>query len=218
MTAMREIHAPPPRPLPVFVLADVSGSMSADGKIDALNLAMRDLIASLAEEQDARGIVQVGIITFGQESARLHVPLAPAGSVRWTDVIPQGRTPMGAAFTLLREMLEDEAVVPRRAFQPSLVLVSDGIPTDDWQGPLDALNRSDRSSRAMRMAMAIGADADEALLKEFVGNHGPDLFHAEDARQIRRFFRWVTMSIMARSRSVNPNADPGVAVDDDIDL
>ena len=126
---------------------------------------------------------------------------------------------MGAAFTLLRELLEDETVVPRRAFQPTLVLVSDGIPTDDWRGPLEALKESPRASRALRMAMAIGADADEGLLCDFIGGATPEIFHAGDARQIRRFFRWVTASVMARSRSINPNDDPNIALgDDDVDL
>ena len=74
----------------MFVLADTSGSMGPDGKIDALNLAIRDLIESLSDEQDARGVVHIGVITFGQELARLHTPLAPADTIPWTDVFAQG--------------------------------------------------------------------------------------------------------------------------------
>jgi hypothetical protein len=39
-----------PSPLPVILLADISGTMAADGKIDALNTAVADILAAFAEE------------------------------------------------------------------------------------------------------------------------------------------------------------------------
>lgn len=218
MNPVREIRAAEPRPLPVVILADVSGSMSEDGKIEALNLSVRNLIEALAEEQDTRGAVHVAVITFGMDSAKLHVPLTPASGLRWNDMAAQGRTPMGAAIRLLRDLVENEAAVPRRAFTPTVVLVSDGRPTDDWKEALAELQASERARKTLRMAMAIGADADLELLRDFVGPGGAPVFQAEDAREIRKFFRWVTMSVAARSRSANPNADPHVSPDDDFEL
>ncbi|MFL5346088.1 MAG: hypothetical protein ACJ8AT_14970 [Hyalangium sp.] len=43
----------------------------------------------------------------------------------------EGRTLMGAAFELARELIEDRTRLPARAYRPTLVLVSDGIPTDE---------------------------------------------------------------------------------------
>jgi uncharacterized protein YegL len=216
--AIQEIRAAEPRPLPVFVLADVSGSMAQDGKIDTMNLAMSDLFSALAEEQDTRGVIHVGIITFGGETAALHMPLSPASSVRWTEMTAQGRTPMGAAFTLLTHQLNDTSVIPVRAFEPTVVLVSDGLPTDSWEEALEEFKQSKHGQRALRMAMAIGADANEGQLEQFVGGPTPPVFHADGVHDIRRFFKWVTLSVTARSRSMNPNADPGVNIDDVIDF
>ena len=113
---------------------------------------------------------------------------------------------MGAAFELARQMIEDREIIPSRAYQPTLVLVSDGIPTDDWQEPLERLLQSERASKAMRCAMSIGADADNESLNAFVSNEEGRVFQAHEVRQIKNFFRWVTMSVTTRSRSVNPNS------------
>ena len=43
-----------PRPLPIFILADTSGSMQGD-KINALNLALREMLNALNEAGDIRG-------------------------------------------------------------------------------------------------------------------------------------------------------------------
>lgn len=37
---------------------------------------------------------------------------------------------MGEAFDLVREMVEDRDIVSSRAYAPTVVLISDGIPTD----------------------------------------------------------------------------------------
>jgi uncharacterized protein YegL len=115
-----------------------------------------------------------------------------------------GRTPMGEAFDLARTMIEDRDTIPSRAYRPTLVLVSDGVPTDDWRGPLEALLGSERASKATRFAM--GIDADNETLTAFLASDEARVFEAHEAREIRKFFRWVTMSVTARSRSANPNS------------
>jgi uncharacterized protein YegL len=51
--------------MPVIILADVSGSMTAYGKLAALNRAIAETIAIFASEQDARAEIHVAVITFG---------------------------------------------------------------------------------------------------------------------------------------------------------
>jgi uncharacterized protein YegL len=87
-----------------------------------------------------------------------------------------------------------------------IVLVSDGQPNDEWEKPLAALLASNRGSRADRFALAIGEDADPAMLARFVNDPSRPVLRTSDARQVIKFFRWVTMSVTARSRSATPNA------------
>jgi len=206
MSKLKEFTMSSARPLPVIVLADVSGSMSANGKIDALNDAVSEMIATFAEEDDTRAEIHMSVIAFGGGGASIHKPLRPARETRWEPMSASGRTPMGEAFELARAMVEDRETVPSRAYRPTLVLVSDGVPTDDWRTPLATLLTSERASKATRFAMGIGADADHETLTAFLANDEGRVFEAHEAREIKNFFRWVTMSVTTRSRSANPNS------------
>lgn len=203
VSKLKEFSVSPHRPLPVIILADVSGSMSSNGKIDVLNSAVAQMIAAFAEE-DAPIDIQVAIVTFGQD-ARLYQPLESVSQMTWQNTEAKGKTPMGAAFELARQILEDRTQIPSRAYAPTLVLVSDGQPTDEWERPLEQLLSSDRASKAARFAMAVGDDADRDMLRKFLGDLDTKIFEGHEAREISKFFRWVTMSVTSRSRSMNPN-------------
>ncbi|MDO4683245.1 MAG: VWA domain-containing protein [Lautropia sp.] len=204
MSSLKKFTIASPRPLPVFILADTSGSMAEDGKIHALNDALKDMLSTFSDESRQRAEIQVAVITFGGQ-ASLHQPLSPAHELaELRELVASGSTPMGAAFSITRQLLEDKEVVPSRAYRPALVLISDGLPTDDWKGPLHDLACSERGQKATRFAMAIGEDADEEMLKEFANDREAPLFKAHDARGIHAFFRAVTMSVSRRLSSQNP--------------
>lgn len=216
MTTLKDFTVSTPRPLPVIILVDVSGSMKANGKIDALNAAMADMIASFAEEANRRVQIEVAIITFGQGEAKVHHRLQPASQVTWENMEAAGKTPLGGAFDLAREMLEDRGQVPSRAYIPTIVLVSDGRPTDEWRDALSKLLASERGRKAARLAMAIGDDAEMPMLNEFLADATATVFLAHEARQIKDFFRQVTMSVSTRSQSSNPN-NMSPTTSDDLD-
>ncbi len=195
------------RPLPVILLADVSGSMSDHGKIDALNKAVSEMVNVFSDETTNRAEIHVAVVTFGDD-ARLHQPLTPAREVSWTPMSASGSTPLGAALTLATDMLENPEVVPSRAYRPTLILVSDGMPKDAWQAPLQRLLESPRASKAFRFAMGIGPDADLEMLRKFLNDPEAKVFQADDARHILEFFKFVTMSVVSRSRSATPNQPP----------
>jgi uncharacterized protein YegL len=208
--ALKSFTVAEARPLPVILALDVSGSMSGD-KINSLNVAVREVIKSFAEEEDVRAEIHVAVVTFGAagHNAELHLPLTPARKIETiNDMQAVGMTPMGAAFTLIREMVEDKNIISSRAYTPTLVLVSDGAPNDEWTTPLQSLLNSDRAKKAVRLAMGIGGGADISMLEKFVDNPEIPVFEASQAREIRNFFKWVTMSVTTRSRSVNPNQTP----------
>lgn len=211
MLSLKPITIARGRPLPVVLLADVSGSMATAGKIEALNGAVAAMLQSFAAEDTGRVEICAGVITFGHGGARVHMPVQPARSLRWDPLTAQGGTPMGAAFDVASSLLADREQIPSKALRPALVLVSDGQPTDPWEEPLVRLLAQDRARKATRFAMAIGADADRAMLQRFLNDTGQQVFGAEDARSILRFFQWVTMSVTVRSRAGGAEADAGYA-------
>ena len=109
-------------------------------------------------------------------------------------------------------MIEDKEITPSRAYRPTIVLVSDGQPNDTgWERAMDDFINTGRSKKCDRMAMAIGSDADENVLKRFIDGTEHELFYANNAGQLYEFFRYVTMSVTTRSRSQNPNEIPADA-------
>lgn len=197
---------PKSKPLPVILLLDVSGSMGGE-KIRNLNDAVRDMLAEFSDTATSETEIWASIITFGSQ-VRLHQPLASAGNIRWKNLDADGSTPLGVALQMAKAMIEDKEVVPSRAYRPTVVLVSDGQPDNGWQIPLHDFISAGRSAKCDRMAMAIGADADEAVLGQFIAGTANRLFYAENARQLKDFFKFVTMSVSIRSQLPTPNSIP----------
>lgn len=222
--AMQQFAVATARPLPVIILADVSGSMLENNNIGALNAALKDFLSTLSQESRLNAEIHVSIITFGGAKAEVHVPLTPAWQINQTnDLVALGGTPMGGAFELAVEMIENKEIIPSRAYKPTIVLISDGIPTDNWESSFNKLKNSDRAQKASRMAMAIGAGADKNMLKAFVNDlEASEVFEAHNAKEIHRFFRAVSMSVSSRSQSNTPNQLPTVDFsklpDDELDL
>ena len=203
------------RPLPVIILADTSGSMSINGKIDALNLSIKDMISSFASESRLRAEIHLSVVTFGSKAHQIE---------QIENFVAQGTTPLGAACTIVKDMIEDKECIPSRAYRPIIILVSDGYPTDDYKNAFDALINSDRAQKATRFALSIGNDADNALLESFGNDVEAPLLFAHNAAEIAHFFRAVTMSVANHSKSQKPNEPMKLEfvndelADDDLDI
>ncbi len=194
------------KPLPVILLLDVSGSMGGES-IKQLNIAVKEMISDFASAEKNEVEILVSIITFGSE-VLLHTPYTSAKDIDWKDLTVSGSTPMGTAFSMVKAMIEDKETTPSRAYRPTIVLVSDGEPTDSWEQPLRALVNDGRSNKCDRMAMAIGGAASNSVLNEFISGTENKVFTAADASQIQEFFKFVTMSVTTRTNSQNANVVP----------
>jgi uncharacterized protein YegL len=209
---LKEFTTTAARPLPIIILADTSGSMGVEGKIENLNQAIREMLDTFTDTEDLRAEIHVAIITFGG-TVNQHTPFMPASEAKsqWHEMSADGGTPMGGAMELAAKVIEDKNVISGRAYRPTVILVSDGQPTDSWKTGLDHLTKQGRAQKADRMALAIGADADVGMLQNFLGTSENKVFRVDDARRIKEFFRFVTMSVTARTRSANPNDIPKIA-------
>ena len=195
------------KPLPVYLLLDISSSMSGD-KINNLNEAVSEMIRTMADEEKMEVEILISVITFGND-ADVHLPATSASQVEWSNLSASGMTAMGAALTKAKEMIEDKEITPSRAYRPTIVLVSDGQPNDTgWERAMDDFINTGRSKKCDRMAMAIGKDVDENVLKRFIEGSEHELFYANNADQLHEFFKYVTMSVTTRSQSQNPNDIP----------
>lgn len=220
------------RALPVFLLLDVSGSMSGE-KIETVNVALKEMLNSFKKIENPKGVIELCLITFGDSKAEVIKPLSTIKDDDSFTLTASGNTPMGMAFDKVSEMIEDKSIVSSRDYTPTIVLISDGNPTDynasgmspeeiaQWP-QLKKLHSGARSSKATKLAMGIGSDVDLNVLKAFINNNEIPVISAKDNSTISKFFEWVTMSVSVRSVSNNPNevpkADTYMFNDDEIEF
>lgn len=206
------------RPLHFIWIADCSGSMGVDGKIQALNNAIREAIPHMqqvaAENPNAQVLVRA--IAFA-DGARWHLaqPVAVA-DFRWADLKAGGVTDMGHALKLVAEQLTPESM-PSRALPPVLVLISDGQPTDNFDAGLRNLMDQPWGKKAVRIAIAIGDDADHAVLQKFIGHPEFKPLQANNADTLVRYIRWASTEVL-KSASAPASQVAGATVTTNVPL
>jgi uncharacterized protein YegL len=202
-------------------MADCSGSMTGE-KIQALNYAIAQTIQHLAswEEDQERAQVLVRAIAFADEP-RWHVsPPQPVAQLRWEalPVVPGGRTYMGPAFRMAASVLGKDRM-PRRAFAPALLLITDGMPSDnpaDFNAGLAELMAQRAGREALRMAVAIGKDARSEALTQFIDDPRVPVLVASNVDQIADQLRVATLAITGVRDWSQAGDRSNVANDDDV--
>jgi uncharacterized protein YegL len=185
------------RALHFFWLADCSGSMSEDGKIQALNHAIREAIPHMRRVADdnpnARVLVRALCFSTG---ARWHVAQpTPVEAFEWADVQAEGFTDLGEALRMLAEVMRSLGT-GERTYPPVLVLLSDGQPTDDFEGGLRELLATDLGEKAVRIAIAIGANADLERLQEFIGDRQRRPLQASNPETLVSYIKWASTAVV----------------------
>lgn len=196
------------RRLPIFMLLDVSESMAGDN-LRQLQEGLDRLVTGLRTDPHALETVYLSTIVFAGK-ARTLAPL--------TELIQfyPPRLPLGSGTSLGQGMMHlmdelDRSVqssTPDRKgdWRPVIYLMTDGKPTDDIEPALKRWH-AHYAGRATLVAIAIGKFAAFDTLQRFT-----ETVLRLDARtdqDFKRFVDWVTMSVVAQSRSV-AETQPGV--------
>ncbi|SPE38003.1 von Willebrand factor type A [Candidatus Sulfopaludibacter sp. SbA3] len=190
------------RPLHFFWICDCSGSMQTDGKVQALNNAIKETVPHMQKSADENPNAQVfvRVLTFS-DGAQWHVPEpTPVEQFRWSDLSAGGMTDMGKALVLLAQQLRIPPMTDR-ALPPVLVLISDGQPTDDFDAGLKTLMDVPWAKRAVRIAIAIGQDADRGPLHNFIGNPEVPVLEANNAETLVNYIRWASTAVLRAASS-----------------
>ncbi len=205
------------RPLHFIFIADCSGSMGG-AKIQSLNTAIRDAIPHMREvaKGNPNAEVLVRSVKFGVGAQWHHSQATNVETFEWKDLDANGQTDMGAALSLVAGALKTPPM-PERALPPVLVLVTDGGPTDDFDGGLKALMAEPWGKKAVRLAIVIGHGVDVRLdvLQRFIGHPEIQPLVASDAEQLVKFIRWASTAVLQAASapaSQTTAAPPGVNV------
>lgn len=173
---------PPREVLPIIYVIDASGSMAGE-RIGAVNLAMwqaSDMMKDIARRHPE---VEIGVAVLTFSSGATWITREESGKpclvamkdFAWRDLDARGLTDVGAALKELnggmsREGLFSEGVGYK---MPVIIFMSDGEPTDDWEGVLGRMLPANKWFRyATKICMAVGADANKDVLARVAG--GPD--------------------------------------------
>jgi len=190
------------RPLHFILLADCSGSMQVNAKIEALNRAIRETLPHMrkAALENTDATVLVRTICFSN-GAKWHDPTpTPIDQYRWVDVqaIKGGMTDMGQALRLVAEEMRSLAA-SEKVLRPVLVLVTDGHPTDDFESGLQALLATPLGKKAVRIAIAIGDDADQEPLQDFIDDPTDPtrtVLQANNPETLLSYIKWASTSVL----------------------
>jgi uncharacterized protein YegL len=193
------------RRLPVYILADVSGSMQGT-PIESVKSGIRQLHRDLMGDPQAIESAYLSVITFANSAAQL-VPLTEVAAFNPPDLSASGNTNFGDALRMLTECFDRELVrttaEQKGDWKPLVFILSDGAPTDtSW--PMYAQQLRERRP-ANIIAVACGDQADVNALKQVtevvlqMQDVTPDAFRA--------FFSFVSASVKTTSSKVGAIAD-----------
>ncbi len=163
----------PRRSMVLFFLVDTSGSMSGD-KIGAVNEAIREVIPEIKEisAENADALIRIAVLEFSTGARWLYNSPIDSELFTWNDLETGGLTDMGEAFKILNEKLSQNHFMADDigSFAPAIFMMSDGEPTDDYKKRLVELKLNKWFKVAIKVAVAIGTDANTQILKEFSGS------------------------------------------------
>jgi uncharacterized protein YegL len=160
------------RLLTLIYLCDCSGSM-AGSRIAAVNTALAKLLPELKElaAQYPQIDIELGIISFANY-ASWHLRPTHLSQLVWAPLIDTGGiTALGAAYRLLAAYLAANAQIQPKSLPPILILLSDGMPTDEFTANLQELLTQPLAQQALRFAVGIGNEVKLSVLQDWVQTH-----------------------------------------------
>jgi uncharacterized protein YegL len=188
------------RKLPVYLLLDVSGSMSGE-PIEAVKSGVQTLVSTLRQDPYALETAYLSVITF-DDSARQLIPLTELSAFQTPSISSSGTTSLGQALSVLSDCIESEVSKTtaeiKGDWKPLIFIMTDGVPTDDWHRGLEKLRKT---RTGVIVACAAGHAADTSVLKQIT--EIVVQLDTTDASTIRAFFKWVSASVSTGSQKVD---------------
>lgn len=211
-----EVVEVPRRTMVLFFLVDTSGSMSG-AKMGTVNSAIEEVIPELKDisESNADAQIKIAVLAFSTGAYWMGNEPVAAENFRWSYLDASGVTDLGEACIQLNEKLSRNAFMSDAtgSFAPAIFLMSDGEPTDNYKHGLDKLKQNNWYKKAIKVAIAIGDDANKEVLADFTGNNEAVItVHTPEA--LKKWIQFVSVRASEiGSKSSNVGMGSAVGVD-----
>ncbi len=199
------------RTMVLFFIVDTSGSMEG-AKIGTLNQAVEDVIPEIRDisENNADAEIKIAVLEFSSGAHWITENPVPADGFEWQYLNAVGLTDLGEACKMLNEKLSRNSFMSdiTGSFAPAIFLLSDGAPTDNYRDGLELLRENNWFKKAIKVAVAIGENANRDVLAEFTGNSESVLtvHNPEALRKMIRFVSVTSSQIGSQSMAVGGSA------------
>lgn len=190
--------------VPVVLCLDVSASMSGE-KIQELNRGVKEFFHAVKNDDVAKYAVELCIVTFNHSAQKV---LEFKGIERQIEqfetlnLVASGNTAMGAAVNMALDLLEkrkeeyhDKGI---DYWQPWLVLMTDGQPTDTITSAAQRTVSLIKEKKLTIFPIGIGDGANMEQLKKFSPTREPLRLKG---LMIAEFFDWLGQSVKKTSQS-----------------
>lgn len=191
----------------LFFLVDTSGSMYGE-KIGSLNDAIRETVPDLKDlsQSNPDAAIKIAVMQFDTNVRWLYPQPIDSEQFRWNDLQAGGLTELGAALLELNGKLSKTQFMQEAAgsYAPVLILLSDGGPTDNFDSALEVIKKNAWFKHAIKIAIAIGNDADKNVLTQFTGNSESviEVHNKSALKAIIRFVSVTSSQVNSKSSSV----------------
>jgi len=198
----------------IFVI-DNSGSMEGE-KMGAVNNAIRDVMTIMPEIQDdtSDAEIKISALKFSDDAKWVYSEPKSVEDFKWQDISTEGGTDYSKCYDKLADFLrkkENGGQMPDiGGVAPIIILMSDGMPTSyDWEDHLNSLKKKGWFKVALKYALAIQIDSDEAMdvLTKFTGNPETVLkvYTAEALRKVIKVIAVTASKVKSGSSQMKSN-------------
>lgn len=196
----------------VFVI-DSSGSMAGE-RIGAVNNSIRDIMSIMPEIQEdtSDALIKISALTFSDDASWVYDEPKTIEEFKWKDIKVDGCTNLSDAYSSLskffRKKMNGGQMPDIGGVAPIVILMTDGMPTSyDWEEKLADLKKKGWFKAALKYALSIGVDTDEAMdvLTKFTGNPETVLkvYTAEALRKVIKVIAVTASKVKSQSATIN---------------
>ncbi|MDY6275544.1 MAG: protein phosphatase 2C domain-containing protein [Succinivibrionaceae bacterium] len=181
----------------LFFLIGTSGSM--DGcKIGAVNESMREVLPMISDISAANpdAEINVAVLQFSKGASWIYKEPRPASDFVWNDLSAAGASvDLGEACRELNRKLSKNGFMKSASgsYAPAIILLLDSEPTDDFEAGLAELKKNGWFRVAIKIAIAIGDDANKEKLAKFTGT-SETVFSVHNIDALNKMIRIVAVT------------------------